>query len=211
MMIRTWMADVSSLFEKQNYFAHYDKVPKFRQVKADKLLSQEDKALSIGAWILFQKIQREYGLDEKVAFNLSHSGECVLCSVEDTGDSTVHVGCDLEKMRQSHSNVARRFFCEKEYQNIMALATEEDRRECFYRYWVLKESFMKATKLGMKLGMNQFEISFSDENVPILCKKPEEIEGEYYFREYSVPEKDYRVAVCADRENFATELRFIKL
>lgn len=211
MMIRTWMADVSSLLEKQNYFVCYNKVPVFRQAKADKLHSQEDKALSIGVWILFQKMQEEYGLNENVSFNLSHSGECVLCSVEDTGDTTVHVGCDLEKMRKNRIHVAKRFFCEKEYQDILALDTEEERRERFYRYWVLKESFMKATRLGMKLGLNQFEIQFSDEDIPVLCKKPEEIEGKYYFHEYPIPGSDYRVAVCADRENFAPELQFVKI
>lgn len=211
MVIRTWMADVSSLLEKQKYFSYYDEVPVFRQVKADKLQRQEDKALSIGAWVLFQNMQKEYGLDENVPFNLSHSGDCVLCSVEDTGDMTAHVGCDLEKMRENRINIAKRFFCETEYQDILAFENEEERRERFYRYWVLKESFMKVTRLGMQLGMNRFEIQFSKEDEPVLYKKPEEIVGEYYFREYAVPGKEYRIAVCADRENFASELRFIEL
>ena len=53
-MIRTWVADVTSLLKKEKYLQYYKKVPDFRKEKADKIICQEGKALSIGVWILYE-------------------------------------------------------------------------------------------------------------------------------------------------------------
>ena len=86
-------------------------------------------------------------------------------------------------------------FCTSEFQRILEQNTEEERAEEFYRYWVLKESFMKATRLGMKLGLDQFEIAFSKEGNPYLIKQPEEFPQKYYFKEYEVADIPCKIAV----------------
>ena len=52
--------------------------------------------------------------------------------------------------------------------------SEEEKKIAFYRYWVLKESFMKATRYGMKLGLDTFEI-LCDEKGARLLNQPKEI------------------------------------
>lgn len=204
-MIRTWLGDVTSLLEEEQYRAYYHTVPAYRKEKADKLRFQKDRALSIGAWVLFERMRKAYNLSSEVSFNLSHSGTFVLCSVEDSGDCSVKVGCDIEQVkREERLDVARRFFCGEEYKSIL------ENKVSFYRCWVLKESFMKATRLGMKLGMNEFEIGFGT-GVPVLKSKPEKIEGQFYFKEYEWGELPYRIAVCASRDDFAEALQVIKL
>ena len=202
-MIHTGLADVSALVEEQSYQYYYHSVPKFRQEKADKLHEQQDKALSVGAWILLQKMRKQYGLEETASFNLSHSGKYALCSIDDSGKE-MQVGCDIEEIKQSKLSVAERFFCESEYQYILRQPSEKEQIEAFYRYWVLKESFMKATRLGMKLGMNQFEIEIKEG--AILKRIPEDIRGDYHFREYSVKDIPYRIAVCSDCNQFSEEI-----
>lgn len=204
-MIRTWMADVTSLLEEKQYCKYYDHVPKFRQEKAEKLRFANDRALSVGAWVLYEKMREAYNLSEHAPFNLSHSGSCVLCSVEDAGDVSVKVGCDLEEIKEERLKIAKRFFCEEEYKYIL------ENEGSFYRYWVLKESFIKATRYGLQMGLNEFEIRYMSPNEPVLCKQPDYIEGQYYFKEYDVGELPYRVAVCANQNNFAGELCMIKL
>ena len=83
-MIRTWIADVTSLLEKEKYLQYYKIVPNFRKEKADKIVYQEGKALSVGVWVLYEKMRRTYGLSKNAVFNLSHSGQYVLCSVVDS-------------------------------------------------------------------------------------------------------------------------------
>ena len=204
-MIQTWIANVSSLMDENIYQQFYDRVPEFRKEKADKLRFQEDKALSVGAWILLEKMRETFKLTEENVYNLSHSGNYVLCSVEDGTGSAKKVGCDLEMIKNSHDNVAKRFYCEKEYE--MVLANEMD----FYRLWVLKESFMKATRLGMKLDTRSFEFEFDQEDKPKLKTKPNEIDGEFYFKEYETENIPYRIAVCADADEFAEKLKMVNL
>lgn len=109
-MIRTWIADVTSLLEKEKYLQYYKIVPDFRKEKADKIVYQEGKALSVGVWVLYEKMRRTYGLSKNAVFNLSHSGQYVLCSVVDSERQIWHLGCDIEGVKQVRLDVARRFF-----------------------------------------------------------------------------------------------------
>lgn len=92
--------------------------------------------------------------------------------------------------------LAKRFFCRSEYEDIFRCDSKEERAEKFCRYWVLKESFMKATRKGMALKMSSFEILLS--NPPRLIKKPEEFEETYYYCEYPLEGFPYRIAVCSN-------------
>ena len=68
-MIQTWIANVSSLMDENIYQQFYDRVPEFRKEKADKLRFQEDKALSVGAWILLEKMRETFKLTEENIYN----------------------------------------------------------------------------------------------------------------------------------------------
>lgn len=210
-MIRTWIADVTGLLEKEKYLQYYEKIPDFRKEKADKILYQDGKALSVGVWILYEKMRAAYEVSEHAVFNLSHSGNYVLCSLDDSEKKGLSLGCDLEKIKQVRMDVADRFFCESEFKKIVQQDTEEQRAELFYRYWVLKESFMKATRLGMKLGMDQFEIAFSEAGEPYLLKQPKVFPQKYYFKEYEAEEVSYKIAVCSDTCDFSKTIEKIEL
>ncbi len=64
------------------------------KIKADKLKNVDDKARSVGAWILLEKMKKALRLPESAVFNLSHSGKYVLCACSDRED--VQTGCDVE-------------------------------------------------------------------------------------------------------------------
>ena len=208
-MIYTWAADVAPLLDPIIYEAYYREVPQWRQEKADRIRFSEDRALSIGAYVLYQKALRESGLSTEMCFNLSHSGHYVLCSIADEKEK--RTGCDLEKIGTPGMKVARRFFCSSEWQYIREQESGEEQTEAFYRYWVLKESFMKATRLGMKLGLDQFEIGFSKEGSPYLLKQPEEFPQRYYFKEYTIADIPYKIAVCSNCSEFSKTIEKIEL
>ncbi len=216
-MIQTWIADLSSLWDSE-ILEQYMKelgldtvLGAGRQEKAEKIKSVEGKLQSIGAGILLTRMRRYYGLGSDFKYNLSHSGKYALCSVEDRrGSSCMHLGCDIEVIKGCHEVVARRFFTGQEYRLISGISQEEKRTEMFYRYWVLKESFMKATRLGMKLPMNAFEIRMEAEG-PVLTWKPKEIPGAYFYREYYIEGIPARIAVCADADTFTEEIRRVYL
>lgn len=202
--VLTFVADITPLMKEEKYKEIYDKVPDFRKVKADELKGAEHRAQSVGAWYLWMKIQKMLNLQEEVVFNLSHSGQYVLCGLAPVGEK---VGCDVEILAEFREKVAKRFFCDSEYQMIMGLP-EEIRADWFYRYWVLKESFMKATRKGIGLPINSFEISFTG-GVPQLVKQPEEIKDLYYYKEYEI--EGAKIAVCSTCHMFAKDFQKITL
>lgn len=147
-----------------------------------------------------------------VYFNLSHSEERVLCVISDK-----EAGCDVEKIKDTDYKIARHFFTKEEYDLIenytikttgneeapeqlthdgdTALKLEEEKQKqyMFFRLWTLKESFMKATGLGMKLSLKDFSFSIREEKACVYQK----VNGEqYYFKEYDRND-GYRYAVCS--------------
>lgn len=208
-MVKVWTAKIVSLYSKERFEACYQKLPGWRKEKADRLRSLEAKAQSVGAWTLWRIARRQGGLPETAVFNLSHSGEYVMCACSDRKD--VQVGCDLEIVGEMRERVARRFFCEKEYAYIIGRNSEEERRQLFYRYWVLKESFLKATRRGMGLDTRTFCIGWDDEGRPVLEEKPEEFPGRYHYCEYADEDIPARMAVCTTDPHIERSLRIVSL
>lgn len=202
-MVRAWIADIRPLCEEKCYRKYYEELPDFRKRKADALQSVQGKAQSVGVWSLLEKIRAEEGLPESSAYNLSHSGDYVMCAVELDGKKE-QVGCDLERIGRLRLDLAERFFCREEYEAVLMRETEEERRDCFFRYWVLKESFIKATGRGMALPLNSFSIRLGEP--PVLIRQPEEYPCRYYYREFSVRDIPYKMAVCSTDGEIDSEI-----
>ena len=144
-----------------------------RQEKIDFYRFEKDKKLSCGAYLLLKKLLHEenviephfktekYGKAyisnyENIHFNLSHSGKMVLCAISDR-----EVGADVEYIdSEIDLDIAKNYFYNSEYESIM---NSENSPEEFFKYWVLKESYMKYTGLGMNLELDSFEIIIEDE------------------------------------------------
>ena len=151
----------------------YGLVSKNRREKIDFYRFENDKKLSAGAYLLLKKLLSEENITnplfktekhgkayisnhENIHFNLSHSGKVVLCAISDR-----EVGIDIEYIDpEIDLNIAKHYFYNSEYENIM---NSENRFEEFFKYWVLKESYMKYTGLGMNLELDSFEIVIDDE------------------------------------------------
>ena len=145
---------------------------------------------------------------EEEVFNLSHSGEFVMCAVCMGGDlaegKRIQVGCDIQQIGRAREHLAKRYFCGSEYEAVMSGKTPEERADIFYRYWVLKESFLKATRFGMKLSLDSFEIRLG--NPPVLIRKPDLFRQDYYYREYEHPNKLYKMAICSTEKEIAADI-----
>lgn len=210
-MVFAWAADTTPLLEEEIYQRYYERLPGWRKDKADNCKMTKEKVLSVAAWTLWEYVRGHNPqiLSNDVVYNLSHSGHYVMCAYSDK--SGVKVGCDLEMIGKQRLSVAKRFFCETEYQHIMNTASEEEQRRLFYRYWVLKESFMKATREGMALGIDSFEIGWDDNGEPILIKQPETYPEAYFYKEYTAEGVEASMAVCTTDEEIENELHWMTL
>lgn len=193
-MVEAWFAEVSPLYDPDIYDYYYQMVPEFRRRKADALRFLQDRALSIGAWALWMHVQQERRLGSEVVYNLSHSGRYVMCAYSDCQGE--EVGCDLEMIREYKDRVARRFYCPEEYAYIIG-KDEVEQAEWFYRFWVLKESFLKATRKGMILDTRSFRIEWDREGRPFLAVQPREHPRQYTYVEYTRKGIPAAMAVCS--------------
>lgn len=208
---------VTPLAEKSLYAAACGLVSEARREKAERLRFEKDKRLSVGAELLLRYALRPagvkelsfaYGENEKpylpgrdIRFNLSHSGDWVLCAV-----GGCELGCDIEQLSPVNLKIAKRFFAPDEYADITSAPTPEAQRELFFRYWTLKESFMKATGLGLRLPMNEFAILRGEK----FAVRQTVDERDYMFREYS-DIAGYCCALCAAGQEPDEPLRIVDM
>lgn len=91
-----------------------------------------------------------------VRFNIAHSGELALIAVA----ARAEVGVDLELMRPRRDpmRVARDHFTATECDMIEG-APDPDRSALFYRLWVAKEAFVKATGRGLSTSLRSFAVA----------------------------------------------------
>ena len=207
-MIKGWAADITPLYDKEIYKKYFERLPDFRKEKAMSQTVFLKRVQSVAAWSLWEKIRKKYDLPSEAVFNLSHSGESVMCAVcmeKDQADKgCVQVGCDIQQIGSLRERLAKRYFCTSEYEAVMSGRTQAEREDTFYRYWVLKESFLKATRFGMKLPLDSFEIQLG--NPPVLIRKPDLFQEDYYYREYELPNKVYKMAICSTKKEIAADI-----
>ncbi|NLX92541.1 MAG: 4'-phosphopantetheinyl transferase superfamily protein [Clostridiales bacterium] len=80
-----------------------------------------------------------------VHFNISHSGNRVVCAVHDKP-----VGIDIQKMKEPRLEaLAKRFFTQKE-QECFFSTPPDTRKVQFFKIWTAKESYIKFLGTGMK-------------------------------------------------------------
>ena len=87
-------------------------------------------------------------------FNISHSGNRALVAVALGRE----VGIDLELMRSdiNHAGIAS-FFTPGE-RAVLQRGSESERVAAFYRFWVAKESYLKARGDGLGSSLDAFEV-----------------------------------------------------
>lgn len=210
-MIRTGIANVEALLNPSTYRAYYEMAPCWRREKADRFKFQKDKALSIGAWILYERLREEWQVPEHAVYNLSHSGSYVLCSLDTKAAAEQKAGCDIEQPGKNQEGIARRFFTEAECAYIDSGENEAARVDFFYRLWVLKESYVKARRVGLSLGLDTFEIGFTAAGKPYLRKDLTGNKEPYYFKEYPYRPEAGKIAVCSNSPDFAAEIFTVTL
>jgi 4'-phosphopantetheinyl transferase len=91
-----------------------------------------------------------------LTFNLSHSGNIVVYALS----RRRQLGVDVEYVRpiQDLEDIARRFFCPAEYEQLLHISPEHKLR-AFYNCWTRKEAFVKATGEGASHPLDAFQVT----------------------------------------------------
>ncbi|MCM1327093.1 MAG: 4'-phosphopantetheinyl transferase superfamily protein [Bacteroidales bacterium] len=137
---------------------------------------------------IYGKRGKPYFRDIPLFFNLSHSGDYVICVV-----SKHETGVDIQKQKPVRvRQISNRFFHEREREWLAGLS-EKERTEAFFRLWTRKEAYGKMTGEGIADAAGR---DFSDLDARWLKGT--------FWAEYSLSEGSlsggYKIACCVRDE-----------
>lgn len=190
-MVYLYAADISALLEPMEHPEVMEGLSEERKKKILAAKQKQKRLQSLGAGLLLKYVFHKHGFSsntlrtdtngkpiaEGICFNLSHSGNYVVCAVSDR-----QVGCDIEKIKEAPTQVEKRAFSPEENAYLKQFSGDAYNRE-FFRLWTEKESFLKMKGIGIRAPLQTLEIT------------------ECYFKEYEIP--GYQVTVCAEENEFA--------
>jgi 4'-phosphopantetheinyl transferase len=88
-------------------------------------------------------------------FNISHTRGLAACAI-----ASQEIGVDVERSDQTIDlGIARHHFAPEEVR-ILNSAPRGQARKIFFRFWSLKEAFIKATGEGLRRPLDSFSFSF---------------------------------------------------
>lgn len=169
-MLKLFYSNVKNL----NLSKGYEKVSDSRKNKINNFKFEKDKKLSCGSELLLSKALKDLGISnpifkrnkynkpfitnyQNIYFNISHSKDIVICGISDE-----EIGVDIEILDENIDlKIAQLFFFNSEYNSIMKSTNP---KEEFFKYWVLKESYLKYTGLGLNMDLDSFEIKINKDN-----------------------------------------------
>lgn len=193
-----------------------------RQKKVSALKNEKEKCRSITAGLLLRhaflkmgyceqewqqvRIEKEaYGKPyikghEDFYYSLSHSGEWILCVVDD-----VPVGCDIQEMAPWKLQIAKRFYSKEEYDRIAAINESDNdaRTRLFYHMWAAKESAVKLSGRGIGEGIDRY---VTDDHFGFIHDV--ETDQKISIRLYGEIE-GYAVCVCSEAGAFPDQINWV--
>lgn len=112
-------------------------------------------------------LSHEQFLKTGIEFNLSHSGDWLLIALAQDDDTAatakrpqprLGLGVDIERSRASTNiyPILNHYFSPLETEALLALPGEIAQRQRFFDLWALKESYIKATGLGLAQSLKSF-------------------------------------------------------
>jgi 4'-phosphopantetheinyl transferase len=132
-------------------------------------------------------------------FNLSHTDGLIACAVVLKDD----IGMDVEKIdrRGIDLECADRYFSQKEVSDLHQVQ-EKSKRERFFDYWTLKESYIKARGMGLSIPLDQFSFHVSEHKPLRISFHPELYDNPSQWQFYLFkPTPNHRAALSVRSNN----------
>lgn len=134
-------------------------IPSEKRAKIEKIKNAIDKKLSIYALALAIKITgksdilytengKPYFKDNDLYFSIAHTKNAIALAV-----SEKPIGVDIEKIRDTKNDIAKRFFTSDENKFINS---SSDKGQAFFEIWTKKEAYLKQVGTGLKTPLDSF-------------------------------------------------------
>ena len=148
--------------EKKSRIAHFrfaddKKRSVFGEMLAKEMISKELDIPIESIIINKDENGKPYAENMSIHFNISHSGDYVLCAI---GDKPV--GVDIEQIREIKSRLID-FVCTNEEKNYV-LENEAQKQNRFFEIWTAKEAYFKYKGTGITdvKSVNTLDVEFKE-------------------------------------------------
>ena len=187
---------------------HYlQQLPKAIQKKINRLRQWQDQQRGLLGKLLLRKALTNFGFSadclESIAydqngrpffhtgidFNISHSGEYVVCTLTDSGK----VGIDIEEIKPVNLMQFRSYLTDQEFEKIHAAS---DGFKMFYTVWTQKESVLKANGRGLSIPLADV----------YLNENGAQLHGKKWFLKMLEIDQAYRCSLSTDIIHPQTEI-----
>ena len=148
------------------------------------LLSEAFKRFGYAQDLLDTLSYNEFGrpfLNDRVDFNISHSGGCVVCAATDMG----RVGIDIEEIRPIDLDDFKNSLTSGERATIKQADRPYNK---FFQYWTMKESIIKANGQGLSVPLSEIHVH---RNLAVLYDET------WFLKEICI-DPDYKCYLAAD-------------
>ena len=172
--------------EQDDFFEKIRKKYPLRDQRIDKFYNEKDRVRCLYAEVITRYALFNLGVDsnsvvierdingkpqlsntKNLHFNISHSGDWVVCAI-----SSSDVGIDVEEIKDNYiMDIAKNCLTDNEYGQLL-YCEQCTQVSKFYKFWTLKESYMKMTGRGMSLPLDSFEVVPTEEGF-VLGKSSE--------------------------------------
>jgi 4'-phosphopantetheinyl transferase len=131
--------------------------------------------------------------DQRIEFNLSHSGKIVLIAL--TRNKPIGIDIEYKETDRADEKIAQRYFSSEECRALSKLEAA-DRIDGFYRCWTSKEAFVKALGDGLTFPLDAFDVALTDQQRRILAIRNAQEKPEAWSLKAFDAEHEYE-ATCA--------------
>ncbi|MCL2682966.1 MAG: 4'-phosphopantetheinyl transferase superfamily protein [Bacteroidales bacterium] len=181
------------------------KLPKFRQDEVLRYRFRDDRVRSLCAYLLLcvglgriveYFSYNEHGkpllLDEHLHINLSHAKSAVVA-----GFSETPIGVDVEFIRKTYPKiVCKRVFTPSE---IAQIENANSPTLAFFKFWTLKESYVKCIGQGLSFPLKTVEFKLVNEKISCSDNR---------FIISTFTQNQHQISVCATEQQAVRNLSF---
>ncbi len=151
------------------YYKTYDFNPENPVSKSEKIIEKQlrdyvlERSLELATGKKFHNFEVSYNkygkptVNSDIHFSISHTRGFVCCAVCD-----VEVGVDAEYIRPVNTALINKICNTEEKQ---ALLSGRNGYSEFFKYWTLKESYIKMIGMGLSFPMNKINFTFHNNNI----------------------------------------------
>lgn len=157
---------LDEMLTEQAWERYFSQLPVETQAKVMRYRRWEDRQAAVFGRLLVAEGLKRFGftanavsrvwldtykrpvIDCGVDFNISHSGEYVVCALSEGA----RLGIDIEKRKPFCFMDLAECFSEREQEELIK---SQNREAIFYDFWTMKESVLKADGRGLSVPMDQ--------------------------------------------------------